>query len=223
MDHPLVMKSYDYGMTTKNQHYVISEFIEGPGLQQLVQNRDESSLHGKRLLIVRQMAEAIEYVHKKGYIHRDVCPRNFICLEDMSGVKLIDFGLTVPATKDFMKPGNRTGTPLFMAPEIVRRRETDQRVDIFAFGVTAYSVCAFEYPWPSGDTTGKAALQHDTTPPVNILHYRPDLHPVLAKAIMSCMEADLGKRMGTMTQFLNQIRDLKSEFADDPANQKRSG
>jgi serine/threonine-protein kinase len=218
MDHPLVMKTFDYGMTTKGQHYLISEFIEGPGLQQVVQKRDEKSLHGKRLTIVRQMAEAIEYVHEKGFIHRDVCPRNFICLEDMSGVKLIDFGLTVPAKREFMQPGNRTGTPLFMAPEIVRRRATDQRVDVFAFGVSAYSVCTFEYPWPSGDTTGRAALQHDTAPPVNILHYRPDLHPVLAKAIMGCMEADLNKRTPTMTHFLSQIRNLKSEFAEDAIN-----
>lgn len=218
MDHPLVMKTYEYGTTTKGQHYLISEFIEGPGLQQLVHKKDENALHGKRLNIVRQMAEAIEYVHAKGFIHRDVCPRNFICLEDMRGVKLIDFGLTVPAKKEFMVPGNRTGTPLFMAPEIVRRRATDQRVDIFAFGVSAYSICTFEYPWPSGDTTGRAALQHDTAPPVDITVYRPDLHPVFAKAIMGCIQADLNKRTQTMSAFLTQIRGLKSEFADDPAN-----
>lgn len=220
MDHPLVMKSFEYGMTTKGQHYIISEFIEGPGLQQVVQKKDENALHGKRLNIVRQMAEAIEYVHEKGFIHRDVCPRNFICLEDMSGVKLIDFGLTVPAKREFMLPGNRTGTPLFMAPEIVRRRATDQRVDVFAFGVSAYSVCTFEYPWPSGDTTGRAALQHDTAPPVDILQYRPDLHPIFAKAIMGCMQADLAKRTPNMTTFLSQIRNLKSEFADDPENKQ---
>lgn len=217
MDHPRVMKTFEAGMTTKGQHYLVSEFIDGPGLQQLVQKKAEDQLRGKRLLLIRQMAEAIEYVHSKGFIHRDVCPRNFICFPDLSGLKLIDFGLTVPATKEFMQPGNRTGTPLFMSPEIVRRRATDQRVDIFAFGVTAYNVCTFEFPWPSSDTTGRAALQHDTFEPINILQYRPDLNLVLAKAIMSCMEADVNKRTPTMTHFLTTIRNVESEFADGAA------
>lgn len=214
MDHPQVMKTYETGTTTKGQHYLISEFIEGPGLQQLVQKKEEKSLHGRRLLLVRQMAEAIAYVHEKGFIHRDVCPRNFICFEDMSGLKLIDFGLTVPAKKEFMQPGNRTGTPLFMAPEIVRRRVTDQRVDVFAFGVTAYNLFAFDFPWPSADTSGRAALHHDTAPPVSLLNFCPDLNPTLARAIMGCMEADLSKRTVSMTRFLSQIERIDSEFAE---------
>ena len=213
MDHPRVMKTFEAGMTTKNQHYLVSEFIEGPGLQQIVQKRNEKALRGRRLNLIRQMAEAIAYVHKKGFIHRDVCPRNFICYEDLENLKLIDFGLTVPAKKEFMQPGNRTGTPLFMAPEIVRRRATDQRVDVFAFGVTAYNVCCFEFPWPSADTSGRAALHHDTAPPVELLKFCPDLNPVLAKAIMNCMQADLGKRTDSMDRFLSQIERLKSEFA----------
>jgi serine/threonine-protein kinase len=213
MDHPQVMKTFEAGTTTKSQHYLISEFIDGPGLQQLVQKRDEASLHGRRLLLIRQMAQAIAYVHEQGFIHRDVCPRNFICFEDMSGLKLIDFGLTVPATEPFMRPGNRTGTPLFMAPEIVRRRVTDQRVDVFAFGVTAYNVCSFEFPWPSADTSGRAALHHDTSPPDDLRKFCPDLHPTLSKAIMQCMASDLNRRTPSMKRFLSQIDRLTSEYA----------
>ena len=53
-------------------------------------------------------------------------------------VKLIDFGLTVPYTPDFCRPGNRTGTANYLAPEIIKRQTTDHRVDLFALGVTAY-------------------------------------------------------------------------------------
>lgn len=212
MDHPRVMKTYEAGMTNKGQHYLLSEFIDGPGLQQLVQKKDEELLHGRRLNLIRQMAEAIQYVHAQGFIHRDVCPRNFICFKDISGLKLIDFGLTVPATREFMQPGNRTGTPLFMAPEIVRRRATDQRVDVFAFGVTAYNVCSFEFPWPSADTSGRAALHHDTSPPENLANFCPNLNPTLISAIMGCMEANLNKRTPTMDRFLSQIARLDSEF-----------
>ena len=52
-------------------------------------------------------------------------------------VKLIDFGLTIPFTPAFCVPGNRTGTVDFLAPEIIKRMTTDQRVDVFALGVTA--------------------------------------------------------------------------------------
>ena len=75
-----------------------------------------------------------------------------------------------------------------MAPEIVRRKPTDQRVDVFAFGVSAYEICTGELPWPRG-TTGMAAMSHDQ-PPTDILQYRPKLHPELAKAIHSCLEAE---------------------------------
>ena len=94
-------------------------------------------------------------------------------------VKLIDFGLTVPATRWFMQPGNRTGTPNYMAPELVRRRPTDQRLDVFSFGVTAYEICTFELPWLRG-TTGMAAMTHDQ-PPADIRQYRPEIHPVLGQ------------------------------------------
>ena len=214
MRHPRIVETYEYGLTTKGQPYLIMEYIEGPGLQLLLQNRDELSLHGRRLLFIRQMAEAIQYVHDQGFIHRDICPRNFICLKDLSGVKLIDFGLTVPATPPFMQPGNRTGTPLYMSPEVVRRRPTDQRLDVFSFGVTCYLLCTFEFPWPVAETSGMAALRHDSAPPRPINHYNPDIHPVLGDAIMKCLAADAALRMPSMEAFLRQIRHVPHETVE---------
>jgi len=103
-----------------------------------------------------------------------------------------------------MQPGNRTGTPNYMAPELVRRRPTDQRLDVFAFGVTAYEFCTFELPWLRG-TTGMAAMTHDQ-PPTDIHHYRPDIQPQLAKAIHACIEPDVAKRCPSMEDFLRMIR-----------------
>lgn len=114
MKHPNVVITYEHGLTNKGQPYLVMEFVDGPGLQTLVNNREAEKLGNHRLEMIRQMADALAYVHRMGYIHRDVCPRNFIANEELSLVKLIDFGLTLPATKDFMQPGNRTGTPLYM-------------------------------------------------------------------------------------------------------------
>ncbi len=209
--HPRIVETFEFGVTTEGQSYLLMEFLEGSGLQTLVFNRD-SILNGKRVKLIRQMGEAIEAVHKAGFIHRDVCPRNFICTtREADALKLIDFGLTLPARKEFMQPGNRTGTPLYMAPEIVRRRWTDQRLDIFSFGVTAYQVCTFELPWPIGETSGLAALAHDTQEPRAITEYYPKLEQTVARAIMKCLEPDPKNRFQSMDQFLQAIRKIEKD------------
>jgi serine/threonine-protein kinase len=213
MNHPNVVKTFEFGKTNKGMPYLVMEFVDGPGLQTIVQERDEKRVRGRGLAMIRDMATALAYVHRCEYIHRDICPRNYICSEDMSIVKLIDFGLSVPATKPFMQPGNRTGTPLYMAPEVVRRRPTDQRVDVFAFGVTCYHLLTFELPWPVGDASGMAALHHDTSPPTDIFVYRPDLDRSLGAAVMAAMQPNLNARTASMEIFISQIRNAKSEFA----------
>ena len=164
--------------------------------------------------LIRDMAEALKYVHDQGYIHRDICPRNFICLAEVTGVKLIDFGLTLPATAPFMTPGNRTGTPLYMSPEIVRRRATDKRVDIFSFGVTCYCLCAFEHPWQGAILNGRAALQHDTSPPTELTQRCPNIDPRLSRAIMLALDPNVDQRTGSMDQFLQAIQSVETAFVE---------
>jgi serine/threonine-protein kinase len=208
--HPRVVETYEHGITTKGEQYIVMEFLEGAGLQQLISHRD-AALDGRRTLLITQMAEAIEAVHRANYIHRDICPRNFICSAEVDSLKLIDFGLTLPAKKEFMQPGNRTGTPLYMAPEVVRRRWTDQRVDIFAFGVTAYHLCALELPWPVRETTGVAALAHDTQVPTDIFNYCPKLHKQLGKLIMQCIAPQPEKRPQSTEQIVKSLRSVSGD------------
>jgi eukaryotic-like serine/threonine-protein kinase len=210
MKHPRIVETYEYGLTTKGEQYIVMEFVEGTGLSQVLFLK-ERQIIGKRVPLIKEMAEAIDFVHKQGYIHRDICPRNFIVAPDYKSVKLIDFGLTLPATEPFMQPGNRTGTPLYMAPEVVRSRPTDQRLDIFSFGVTAYQMLTFEHPWPVGDATGMAALSHDNEPPTPITTYYPKLSPVLAEAISMCIKARVEDRPETMEHFLRIIRKVRNE------------
>ena len=211
MEHPNIVQTLEQGETSDGDYYVKMEFIDGPGLNVIIKGQVEDVL-GKRVAMIRQMAEALSYVHKKGFIHRDICPRNFISSEDYSKVTLIDFGLTVPATKHFMQPGNRSGTPNYMSPEVVRRRKTDHRLDIFSFGVTAYQLLAFELPWPSGDVTGKAAVAHDTKPPVDIFEILPNLNRRLGETIMACLSKDPDNRPQSMDEFLKRIDGIGSEF-----------
>ena len=210
MSHKSIVKTLEVGTTTTNQPYILMEYINGPGLDTLINERSEE-LNGRRVHLIKQMANAIKAVHQAGYIHRDICPRNFICHKSLERLKLIDFGLTVPDKAEFKRPGNRTGTPLYMAPEIVRRRNTDHRVDIFAFGVTCYRLLVFDHPWSSQDTTGKAALKHDTRPPVPLEKANPNLNPELMKAVMSCIQANPDDRPESMEHFLRMIRRVEHE------------
>ncbi len=212
MKHPKIVETYEVGVSLKGEPVIVMEYIAGPSMQNIVVNREEHHVHGKRIKLIRDMAEALKYVHDQNYIHRDICPRNFICLPQSTGVKLIDFGLTVPATPPFMTPGNRTGTPLYMSPEIVRRRSTDKRVDIFSFGVTCYCLCSFEHPWQGLILNGRAALHHDTSEPTDLIERCPKIDPRLAKAIMLALDPDVEKRTASMDQFLSAISSVESAF-----------
>ncbi len=208
--HPRIVQTFELGEVRTGQGYILMEFVEGTGLNTLISAKDPI-LIGNRVALIRQMAEAIQAVHQAGYIHRDICPRNFIVAPDGKSLKLIDFGLTLPAKREYMLPGNRTGTPLYMAPEIVRRRATDHRVDIFALGVTAYALCAFTLPWQNIDATGRAALQHDTKDPTPILEVVPNLNKTLADIIMQCISSDPNKRPESADVLLRMLAKVKSE------------
>ncbi|MEO0528970.1 MAG: serine/threonine-protein kinase [Planctomycetota bacterium] len=210
-DHPTIVKTFRHGMTTKGEQLIVMEFLDGPGLNSLIIGRDKR-LNGNRLTLMRQAAEALDVVHKAGFIHRDVCPRNFVCAKDCSWLKLIDFGLTVPATKEYMQPGNRTGTPNYMAPEIARRKPTDQRVDIFAFGASMYEMFAFELPWPRG-ADGLAAMSHGvvTIPPLS--GHFPGIHPEIEAIITDCLASEPEGRPRSMDAVVKRLRRVPSEKA----------
>lgn len=210
ISHPRIVKTYEYGTTKAGGDYILMEYIAGAGLDQAIRSR-EPNLMKNRLTLIREMAECIQAVHDQGFIHRDICPRNFICMKGLDHLKMIDFGLTVPDEPPYRKPGNRTGTPQYMAPEIVRRRPTDQRVDIFSFGVTVYRLLTFEHPWGTTETAGTAALAHDTQAVIPITTHRPHLDPVLVEAVHKCLEIDPENRMESAKRFLSAIRRLKHE------------
>jgi serine/threonine-protein kinase len=211
-NHPRIVTTMGYGLTTKGEQFIVMEYLDGPGLNSLIIGRSPL-LDGNRLALMTQAAEALQTVHDAGFIHRDICPRNFVCSKDATSLKLIDFGLTVPARKEFQQPGIRTGTPNYMAPEVVRRRPTDQRLDIFSYGVSMYEMFAFQLPWQRGSGDGLAAMGHGQSKPAPLEKYYPKIHPRLRDAIYKCMEPEPENRFHSMKLFLNAIRVVKHEDA----------
>jgi serine/threonine-protein kinase len=211
-DHPRIVTTHAYGVTTKGEQFLVMEFLDGPGLNSLIIGRSEL-LDGNRLTLMRHAAEAIQVVHDAGYIHRDICPRNFVCSTDATALTLIDFGLTVPAQPQFMQPGIRTGTPNYMAPEVVRRKQTDKRLDIFSFGVSMYEMFSFELPWQRGSGDGLAAMSHGQTDPTPLTKHCPNVHPVIDQVITKCLMPDPSKRMQSMKEVRTALTSVKQENA----------
>ena len=204
---PGIVKTFEYGQTTTGNSYLLMEYLEGQGMNTLIHARD-FPFDRSRHLLLNQMAQALAAVHDAGFIHRDVCPRNFIVAKDRTTIKLIDFGLSIPNRPEFCRPGNRTGTPLYMSPEIVRRKPTDLRVDIFSFGVTAYEMFAAALPWPGSVVTGRAAMDHDKSP-TPIGNHCPEIDGKLAEIIHRCLAADPSSRPETM----DEVRAVVSQTA----------
>lgn len=189
--HPNVVETFEHGLSTEGERFLVMEFIEGAGMSFLIDTH-APQLEGQRLDLLKQFALGVEYLHRMNLIHRDLCPRN-VLVSETGQVKLIDFGLVVPNTPEFRRPGNRTGTANYMAPELIRRQPTDQRIDIFSYSVTAYELLAGTLPWEATESL-QAALQHINEPPLDIREQRPDLDEKLAEIIMKGLARDPSER-----------------------------
>jgi serine/threonine protein kinase len=194
-----VARTLEWGVATTGEPFILGEFVEGVLLHALLRS-GEPLPATRRIDLVRQAATAVGAVHAAGFVHRDICPRNFIVRPD-GRLVLFDFGLTVPDQPVFLQPGNRVGTPHYMAPEVVRRRQADRRLDIFSLGVSGYEICAARLPWGGGSGSGTAALAHDS-PPDDIRRHWPEIPPPLAAAIHACLAAEPAARPATTEAFL---------------------
>lgn len=202
LDHPNIVRTTEHGITTDGEQYLVMEFLEGVSLGFLVDVQNER-MKLNCLNYCIQLGEGLDYLHQNSWIHRDLCPRNAIVTDD-DVVKLIDFGLMVPNTPEFRKPGNRTGTANYMAPELIMRQATDERIDIFSYGVTCFEMYARQLPWPAADTM-ESVLQHVNKEPKELQKLVPDLDEQIAKAIMMAIERDPNTRWRTVRRMLTEL------------------
>ena len=204
LKHPHIVETYEYGITTKNEQFLVMEFVEGMSLAYLIDVQNDV-MKKNRLRFIVELGEAIEYFHRQNWIHRDICPRNVMVDQKLS-IKLIDFGLVVPNIVEYQAPGNRTGTATYMAPELIKRQKTDQRIDIFAYAVTCFEMYTKELPWPGGETL-EAVVQHINVAPKDLRKLVPDIDPVVAKTIMRGLALQPQDRWPTMGQMLQPLRE----------------
>jgi serine/threonine protein kinase len=203
------------GITQDGEQFLVMEFVDGLGLSYLVDVQNDV-MRKNRLSFMIQLGDAIRYFHDEKWIHRDICPRNVMVTDGDLKVKLIDFGLVVPNTPPFQAPGNRTGTANYMAPELIKRQRTDQRIDVFSYSVTCYEMFTRRYPWEAAESL-EAVLQHINTPPHDIREAVPGLDEQVAAAIMKGLEVNPSQRWPSIHPMLHQFREAQERLHPDQA------
>lgn len=207
--HENVVRTYEYGTTTDGEPYLVMEWVEGLGLNYLIETRSPQ-IAGKRIDHLSQLCDAVQYMHDSKWLHRDLCPRNVMV--DREGVlKLIDFGLTIPYTPAFCAPGNRTGTPDYLAPELVMRRPTDHRVDLYALGVTAFEVFTSQLPWERTPSSEENFRRRLNTPPRNPKELNPKLDDDVVKLVLKAISKDPQDRFNSARQFKESLEGLSRQ------------
>ncbi|GAB3269075.1 serine/threonine-protein kinase [Kineosporia babensis] len=165
--------------------YVISEFIEGPSLQQYISERGPMS--GTRLQrLAIGTATALAAIHQAGVVHRDLKPANVMMSPE--GPRVIDFGIARDLSQDTTKVSKLFGTPAYMSPEQLRGERVGPATDLFAWG----SVMAFA-------ATGRAPFEaeHMMAAIAKIANEHPDLSDVpgeLRNVLLQCLDKDASRR-----------------------------
>ena len=212
--HPRVVRTLEQGVTSDDYEYIVMEYLQGKTLAQL--NDYRLRWDGRRLNLVRQMAEALGAVHDAGYLHCDIRMENFIVDTEKATVKLIDFGDAIPNWPELTAKPARRGRPEYTPPELLRRKPIDKRLDVFAFGVTAYTFFAGSPPWDAHEN--RSTIARALRQGKDIKQFRPQINNRLARAIHTCLLSDPAERFATMDDFLRDVDGIENE--DDGAPQQ---
>ena len=156
-----ILHSLDHGNIARlkrlfhayNTYFLVMELCEGVDLGRLVRSRGRLPESQVRP-ILGQLARALEYVHQRGFVHRDLKPGNVMITRD-GDVKLTDFGMAVPeVVLDGQSATGRhavMGTPAFMAPEQMAGGPLDRRTDIYALACLTYELLTGHHLFRSSD------------------------------------------------------------------------
>jgi tRNA A-37 threonylcarbamoyl transferase component Bud32 len=201
LDHPGIIKGMEYGHS-RGTHYITMEYFAGVSLGQAIA---ESRGFAPRLAltITRQIAEALEYLKREGYIHRDVKPDNVI-VDNHYRTKLCDLGFATKVGID-AKATARLGTVGYASPEQARGvGDLDVRSDIYALGLTLYSMLAGFEPFSGASSEVMVAeFVEGGLPPPDLLKIKAD--PPVIELIRRMTVPEAAKRLASYAELHKQL------------------
>ncbi len=161
LDHPHIVKVFDFGMTGDGDPFIVMELLAGEDLSARIKRIGRFPLPAA-VALVEQAASALGKAHARGVVHRDIKPGNIFLLDVPNDpfVKIVDFGLAklVTTSTSLTRSGEILGTPFYMSPEqFLRPKEVDDRTDLWALGVVTYGILTGRLPF-AGDTVVGVSL-----------------------------------------------------------------
>jgi serine/threonine protein kinase len=203
LQHPNILSVFDHG-EQDGVTYIVSEYVEGGTLAARLGAPIQLD-YCVRLL--RPVADALDYAHSEGVVHRDVKPSNILL--DRRGVPILsDFGLARVAesaeSERLTQTGAMVGTPTYMAPEQCAGQEAGPPADIYALGVIAFEMITGRVPFNAPTPLGVIAA-HQMTPPPSPRKLNPSLPESVVLPILTCLAKDPRQRQETATEFIEQL------------------
>ncbi len=207
LQHRHIVQVFDVGQMPDGRPFLAMEFITGGSLEDLIrreaqQARPFSPVYVLKLM--RQVAVALQAIHRAGMVHRDLKPSNILLREDGTPV-VADLGIVaVTEATRLTRTGQMLGTPYYMPPEQVRGQALDARADMYAFGVMLYEMLAGQRPFSGSDRLA-ILEQHLKAAPPPLERWRAALAPATVSLVNTCLQKQPEDRFRDISALLVQL------------------
>jgi len=206
LNHPNIVSGIDVG-ESRGFRYFVMEFIEGPTLLQLLEERGPmDGLAATKVML--QIARALDHANRNGLVHRDVKPANIVITRRQGQAKLCDLGLAKEVGDDGSETleGKAIGTPYYISPEQARgQADIDIRSDLYSLGASYYHAVTGEVAF-EGPTPAVVMAKHLTEPRPDASALRRDLPAGISEIIMKLMAQDRAERYQTPAEVLPDLQ-----------------
>jgi len=206
LSHPNIVTIYDVGRD-HGTVYLAMEFLEGRPFNDIIR---EQTLNPEQIAALAiQLAESLDYAHKKGIVHRDIKPSNIMMTPD-GKVKLTDFGIARiedASMHQQTRAGEILGTPVYMSPEQVMGQQLDGRSDLYSLGVILYELAAGSRPY-SGENLASIFRAITLDNPKDPAEINPGIPSGLGKLIMKSLNKKADERFQTGAEMASAFKDF---------------
>lgn len=191
LSHPNVVSVYDVDDSDEYQ-ILVTEMIIGPTLKTYIRDNHPLSIEAV-VSLSRMILNGIGHAHEAGVIHRDIKPQN-ILLNENNDVKITDFGIAKAMSETRMTETNQVmGSVQYISPEQAKGQNTDERTDIYSFGIVLYEMLAGDVPF-HGETPVSIALKQISEEIPDITDVRDDVPVSLQNIIKKCTAKNVEDR-----------------------------